>query len=960
MSEITGARHFVDGSDDPNIPALGPFLDGNDNLYVVAESSALGNTLGIFKSTNDGSTWAEVDTGNRPSILNGLSTWSVTQVGTVLHIATLSNGFADGMDVRWRIRYHTFNTSDASSNDDTWQITNEDVVDPTGASKASFAMVDIAIRSDGDVIIVHQGSDAAVMGSDFDRIAYSRKEGTTWTTDIAVHSTSDERNQLSVNCVFGTGDNLHIFWWESALGVNEAYAKTLDSGNSLSTRIEWHDDTWGFFHRPKPISYDRAGTQYVLAVIPDQTSFDYFSRELEEDGSDDISTNLSTQTLSSDNTTTPNIGLVLDLESGDAWAAYRRVTNLDLHTKEKAGSGAWGSDTQRQTGDHRGSWWQAYARDGGNHLGYVYCDHDGSPIQKLYFDEITTGAGGQTVAVGTLAETDFLRPIPQFGTSVTILAETNSLLPVVAFQPNHIPDFTGATGAFQGHQNPVHQIGSNLFIIERLNSTDIGVYKSTDNGAAWSQVATLTGIPPGAQTFHTLATIVDSDDIHVITSAAGGEIQYHIFDPGTDTFTLSREEVSPDIVTGSGNRVVGVVVRSDGSVVCLYRTTSTPFVIKYAIRNGSWTNDLAISADDDVDSLHTAAIVLGASDRVHFFWHNHTDGTIYHRTLNSADVLQTEQLVTSPGTGPVDIDNYSAGRYAKSGGVRIGYFYETSALKLSVIHADSADAPSWTQDSDITDEQIPDGQSQHRLLAGLVGDDTNEQFLLCFQRSDLSVFFSIRPDGGSWGADTDTGLDALNDGNDDLSSGNFGIRVSGGIVFLNWWSIASQTPPDDWLYQEVGLGQEVAIGPLAATDSLIPIGVSIYKTIGTLVEVNTLLTVNLTQAGGQDIQVGTMVEVGSLLDIPGTKIVAIGTLTELEGLQSIIGVHVVNIGTLLQADILIPVGLDILLTMDLFIAIDLTDALTLAQAQAALGLGTPKSGDHVAKIYHPARRIVRR
>lgn len=587
----------------------------------------------------------------------------------------------------------------------------------------------------------------------------------------------------------------------------------------------------------------------------------------------------------------------------------------------------------------------------------------GGPSRALVVDlcELEVPNPTQTIAVGVITETDALIPVAvvQGPLSVGTLAEIDSLVPLLA-PPFHIGDFLGATGAFQGHQNPVHQIGADLFIIERLNNTDIGVYKSTDNGAAWSQVATVTGIPPGAQTFHTLATTVDSGDIHVITSAAGGEIKYHIFDPGTDTFTLSQEIVSPDILVGSTNRVVGVVVRSDGSVVCLYRTTSTPFVIKYAIRNGSWTNDLAISADDDVDSLHTAAIVLGASDRVHFFWHNHTDGTIYHRTLNSADVLQTEQLVTSPGTGPVDIDNYSAGRYTKSGGVRIGYFYETSARKLSVIHADSADAPSWTQDSDITDEQIPDGLSQHRLLAGLVGDDTNEQFILAFQRSDLSVFFSLRPDGGSWGPDTDTGLDALDDGNDDLSSGDFGIRVSGGIVFLNWWSIASQTPPDDWLYTEFGFGQEVAIGSLAETESLIPIGVSIYKTIGTLAEANTLINVNIIQPTGQTIQVGTMVEVGSLLDIPGAKIVAIGTLTELEGLQSIIGIHVVNIGTLLEADTQIPVGLDILLTMDLFIAIDLTDALTLAQVQAALGLGTPKSGDHVAKIYHPVRRIVRR
>ncbi len=959
MPEITDARHNTHGPDDPNIQAMGPFIDGNDNLYVIAERVTFTDRLGIFKSADDGATWAEVDGSNRPTIPNNLATWSVTQVGTVLHIATLSHGYSSGMNVAWDIEYHTVNTSDASSNADTWQTKNEAVVSPVGEAQASNATVDIDVRSDGDVIIVHQGSDAAIMGNSFDRVAYSRKEVSTWTTDVAIHASgSDQVNQRTVNCVFGTGDNLHIFWWDNALGVNEAYAKTLDSGNSLSTRIQWHDDTWASDRRPKPISYDRGGTQYVLCIVPDQSSFDFYSRELEEDVSDDISTNLSTQTMTSDNDTTPNIGLVQDLDSGDFWAAYRRVTTGAMHSKEKAGTGSWGSDTSRKTGTIRSSWWQAYARDGGKHLGYVYCDHDDATPQKLFFDEIETAAGGQTIAVGTLAETDFLRPIPQIGTAVTVLAETNSLLPINLIQPFHIKDFL-VNGGYEGHQNPVHQIGTNLYMVERLpedgGNYPIAMYKSTDDGETWNQQDIITTIPPTGQTFHTLASVVDaSDDIHIITSAAGGEILYHIFDPGTDAFTTEKEEVSADIVTGSTNRVVGVVVRSDGSVVCLYRTTSTPYVIKYAIRNGTWTSDLAISADDDIDSLHTAAIVLGASDRVHFFWHNHTDSTIYHRTLNSSDVLQTEQLVTSPGAGPVDIDNYGAGRYAKSGGVRIGYFYETSARKFGVIHADSADAPSWTQDSDIPDQQIPDGGSNHLLLAGLVGDDTNEQFILGFQRSDLSVFYSLRPDGGSWSADTDSGLEAIS------KLGNFGLRVSGGIVYLNWWSGIGSTPGADWFYQERGLGQKIAVGTLAETEALVPVGVTIYKTIGTIAETNSLVSVAISQASGQTINVGTLSEIEALVAIPGAKVVGVGTLAELETLQPITVLRTVDIGTLTETDTLIAVGLDLDGSTDLFIAIDLTDAVSLAQVQIALGLGSPQSGDHVAKIYHPVRRIVRR
>ncbi len=980
MPEITDARHNSHGSDDPNIQVMGPFIDGNDNLYVIAERVTFTDRLGIFKSTDDGATWAEVDGSNRPTISNNLATWSVTQVGTVLHIATLSHGYSSGMDVAWDIQYHTVNTSDASANADTWQTKNETVVSPLGAGQASNATVDIDVRSDGDVIIVHQGSDVAIMGSGFQRVAYSRKESGSWTTNIELHTTgSDEVAQRTVNCVFGTGDNLHIFWWDFAVGVNEGYCKTLDSGNSLSTRVQFHDDIWASDRRPKPISYDRSGTQYVLVLFSDQSSFDFYSRELEEDGSNDISTNLSVQTMSSDNQVTPNLGLVQDLDSGDFWAAYRRVTTSAMHSKEKAGTGSWGSDTSRQTGQIRGSWWQAYARDGGKHLGYVYCDHDDATPQKLFFDEIETAAGGQSISVGTLAEVESLTPVPTSAISVGTLAEADSLLGIAKFQPGHIGDFDALQVG--QHENPVHQIGTDLYTMGGTNTTtfeDMKVFKSSDDGVNWVEVAELTSIPTAAVVLRSLATTVASDDIHIINEAANGEILYSVFDPGTDAFTTSKEVVSPANV-GSSNNHTSIVVRSDGSVVVFYRTVSSPFEMHYRIKNGSWGGEQTITADEGVDAIEWGSIVLGDSDRVHFFWANTTDGTIYHRALNSSDVLQTEQLVTTPSTSA--LQNYGSGRYAKSGGVRIGYFFESSTRKWGVIHADSADAPSWTVDTDLPDDQVFNHASH---LTGLVGNDTDEEFILGFiQDSERSVNYVRRPDGGSWSADKDTLLNALPvivpvDGR---TYGDFGLRVSGGVVRLNWWSAVTPTPIQDWLYGEIGLGIIQAVGTLAETNALIPAGISIYKTIGTLAEVNSLVSFGVVTGADQTIPVATLVELEALVAIPGAKVVGIGTLAEIEALQPIRVLRKYDIGTLTEFDTLVAVGLDLDGSTNLFIAIDLTDALTLAQVtetNPAQGLGIVgrssggsagvssgrrtggSSSDHAPKIYRPSRRIVRK
>jgi hypothetical protein len=158
---------------------------------------------------------------------------------------------------------------------DTWGTTNESIATlaPLGASSISCS---IALRSDGDIIVLYNGNTEKEKGTNYDRVYYARKEGESWTVDIIVdrspeNGDMDDRSWYGSVVVKGSSDRMHFFFKDGL--DNDGYQRTLTSGNSLEATITAGDsDVATALHVFGPgISYDDSGTQRVRCPYDDGT-----------------------------------------------------------------------------------------------------------------------------------------------------------------------------------------------------------------------------------------------------------------------------------------------------------------------------------------------------------------------------------------------------------------------------------------------------------------------------------------------------------------------------------------------------------------------------------------------------------------------------------------------------------------------------------------------------------------
>jgi hypothetical protein len=209
----------------------GPFMSSAGNVYVFGRSDAATDTLRAIKATDPTSSFSAVGSDQDPYnlFLRGVS---AHQVGDVIHI--IGNFHSSESAVSYR--YLTFNMAT-----DAWVI-SEDIetgLDITPASNTDPSLYpDITVRSDGDVIVVYNGETDAIKGTSYARIKYARREGGTWTTNIAV----DAGGQLDYSfsrTTLGLDDRVHIFWRQ--LEKTSLFHRTLSSANVLQAGSELLD-----------------------------------------------------------------------------------------------------------------------------------------------------------------------------------------------------------------------------------------------------------------------------------------------------------------------------------------------------------------------------------------------------------------------------------------------------------------------------------------------------------------------------------------------------------------------------------------------------------------------------------------------------------------------------------------------------------------------------------------------
>ena len=345
---------------------LGSFRDGNGNLYIVAEDNNTADDIAVFKSS-DGTTWTRQDTAGQPNMTNGLASIACVLDGTVLHVASCTPNYASGMDNNVDIEYHQFYTSDDGTNPDTWDNTNINVTVRSGdigdaADIIDDQSVEIAVRSDGDIIVFGPGTRNVDMGHNYLQISFwvSTNGGTSFGTENALNTAVED--QRRPRAVIAPNDECHVAYRVDGSTV----AQTVDSADAVSTRV-----TVGTTNFPRPtarlITWDDGGTQRILIASAVNTGY---VRRMTEDGSGDITTDLTEAQVIDANPSGENSGLAWDSTNSDAYAFFAS-TDTDLFYDVGANGTSWGTDTEQEDATTiNGVWTNFY----NNTIAYVVLD----------------------------------------------------------------------------------------------------------------------------------------------------------------------------------------------------------------------------------------------------------------------------------------------------------------------------------------------------------------------------------------------------------------------------------------------------------------------------------------------------------------------------------------------------------------------------------------------------------
>jgi hypothetical protein len=250
-----------------------PHVSSGGNTYVIA---LRGSALHALKSSDPkgGNTFVSQGTTGTDTAITHIAS---IQDGQVIHVAYISSS---------HYRYAAFNMAT-----DSWSVASENITALT--IEIENPWIDIAVRSDGDIIVAYAGDPDRVMGGEKQRVDYARRESASWTADQALDAAGDIHYGNPV-MVIGTSDNAHILWQTTTNTTDppntwtDTEARTLDSANNLSTKVtstsSVAEDLLG---AQNAVSYDDAGTQRIVAFGSARQPV-YCMRAV-EDGSGDIS-----------------------------------------------------------------------------------------------------------------------------------------------------------------------------------------------------------------------------------------------------------------------------------------------------------------------------------------------------------------------------------------------------------------------------------------------------------------------------------------------------------------------------------------------------------------------------------------------------------------------------------------------------------------------------------------------
>lgn len=270
------------------------------------------------------------------------------------------------------------------------------------------------------------------------------------------------------------------------------------------------------------------------------------------------------------------------------------------------------------------------------------------------------------------------------------------------------------------------------------------VYKATDPTSSFAEQNSA-GRPTG-DVRNALWVLQDSDTLRIYQSIS----LYHDFSMSTDTWGLKQK------ATGVGlTSPASFIKRSDGSLILLGAVTSETLMgvgrarvsyTKSTDSGATWGTPVAVGATGVKRDIYGGIAILGDSDRTHLFYSD-TTANAKHRSLSSADALDTEAAVLSPATPSQT--NFKPGVSYVSGAntvVKVPVNASGTADKLTGVRFNSSANPTIATDATFTDATAKVNEACYAL-------DGTTVHALWADNSNNDVMHDSQTDGGAFGTD---------------------------------------------------------------------------------------------------------------------------------------------------------------------------------------------------------------
>jgi hypothetical protein len=238
----------------------GPWRDANGNLYALLLDGTDDNIIRLYKSSDGGANWSEVDSPHHPTTgslhVSSLVAWREI---TNHRIYLAAFGGAE------RVYFHTFRVSTDPESPDSWGMTDQPVAGPY-ADTGYQVELGISVGSGGqNIVIVSAGEQ---VGANEDSVYhFSTDAGATWNTDNPLDDGSDSYDNLAAAADYGQSDGYVYALWNRDDTGDLLLRWASDVDKSFGSHVDICDFTHSDYNdMTKMVTYASGGDQVVAAV----------------------------------------------------------------------------------------------------------------------------------------------------------------------------------------------------------------------------------------------------------------------------------------------------------------------------------------------------------------------------------------------------------------------------------------------------------------------------------------------------------------------------------------------------------------------------------------------------------------------------------------------------------------------------------------------------------------------